>query len=168
MSTALKYTYSVDDRNRVDNLVSESRAYCLVTTVFCGDHNNLWYTSRTSSSVTCNSHSLVAQPAELVGYLKAKCTCTTSAGSSAVAAELPYSRTSPYSPMHHVATCVSGWRSAVSCSTARHSWPATYPCSSGVSDTSWMVLETTSSRTWLPAWKTETSSSLTLNFTLVS
>jgi len=54
---------------------------------------------------------------------------------------------SPYSPILQAAICIRGCLSKVSLSSALHSSPTIYACSSGESDISWIVHETTSSRT---------------------
>jgi hypothetical protein len=48
-----KETYPLPVWNRVLSFVRDNSAYCLVMIVFWVDHNNLWYTAITSSSVTC-------------------------------------------------------------------------------------------------------------------
>lgn len=65
------------------------------------------------------------------------------------------SRRSPYSPIAQTATCINGcrfWRSSFK---ALNNWRVTYPCWLVLSEINWIVDTTTSSCTWLPAWKTK-------------
>lgn len=69
---------------------------------------------------------------------------------------LPLSNKSPNSPIHQVATWMRGWNSSWATDRWRHNSPTAYACSVLASDINCMAEDTTSSGTWLPAWKFKT------------